>query len=180
MTVMWTHVCLYHFLLQLLSAVSVFQQVCLHWLHNTFRHKNRAAVPLFASASRLSTSMWHTTVRPQVITIAMALQHWVKYHRTLSDPQLSPSKHWNVTGPEKVTWCTLWTESGQVLPVTHVGGKMLNGHLHSRSKRITVKISGSSKHQQSIITKNVAWLILIFLMFSTYIFCWIHVYFVFA
>lgn len=44
------------------------------------------------------------------LTMAMVLQHWVKYHITLSDPQLSQSKHWNVIGPLKVTWFTLGTQ----------------------------------------------------------------------
>lgn len=94
-----------------LCRLFVFRHVCLHWLHNIFHHQNDAAVPLFAQASGLSTSMWHATLSPPVITMVMALQHWVKYHLTLSDPQLSQSKHWNVTGPQKDTWCTLGTES---------------------------------------------------------------------
>lgn len=108
---MWTHMCLYHFLFQL-SAVSLFSGTSVFTGCTTFfATKNDAAVPLFAQASGLSTSMWHATLSPPVITMVMALQHWVKYHLTLSDPQLSQSKHWNVTGPQKDTWCTLGTES---------------------------------------------------------------------
>lgn len=58
------------------------------------------------SSSICSTCLPPCDISPP-ITMAMAQRHWVKYHPTLSlsDPQLSQSKHRNVIGPAKVTWC---------------------------------------------------------------------------